>query len=182
MGKPFFYNNKTKIGQFLIPEEFSTAALQLEEEKYKRNQTDKMEISMSCPEIFDLSNSDTPEIEVEVGISGSQKSSQSSSRKKRKELKEEEVKKEVNEEVKEELKEEINAVDDTCGRKYPVKSDNCIDSNNIIEGSTVEREIDKDNNEDGDGTIEMKVLNDEKHEKENTAVRDILTVTSFDSG
>ena len=182
MGKPFFYNNKTKIGQFLIPEEFSTAALQLEEEKYKRNQTDKMEISMSCPEIFDLSNSDTPEVEVEVGISCSQKSSQSSSRKKRKELKEEEVKKEVNEEVNEELKEEINAVDDTCGRKYPVKSDNCIDSNIIIEGSAVERDINKDNDEDRESTIEREVLNDEKHEKENTAVREILTVTSVISG
>ena len=166
MGKPFFYNNKTKIGQFLIPEEFSTAALQLEEEKYKRNQTDKMEISMSCPEIFDLSNSDTPEVEVEVGISCSQKSSQSSSRKKRKEVKEEvkkevkkQVKEEVNEEVDEELKEEINAVDDISRRNYPVKNDICIDSNNIIEGSTVEREIDKDNNEDGESTIEREVSN-----------------------
>ena len=61
LGRPFFYNSETKIGQFSIPEEFTTTSAQEEEEHTSLVELqDDPESVPTAAKVFDLSTSDSP--------------------------------------------------------------------------------------------------------------------------
>ena len=66
LGRPFFYNTETKIGQFTIPAEFTSTTAQeqehpsFEKSLYPCKSQDDTESIPAATEVFDLSTSDSP--------------------------------------------------------------------------------------------------------------------------